>query len=65
MPIRTKKSFFDKSQSKQMGSFDHLAGTSNLSEQIIAGKTEEQIRKSWEPQLSHFKSMRKKYLLYP
>jgi hypothetical protein len=26
--------------------------------------TEEEIRKSWEPKLSIFKAIRKKYLLY-
>lgn len=44
--------------------FDKLAGTDQLRQQIIAGKTEEEIRKSWEPALSNYKQMRKKYLLY-
>ncbi|KAA6430401.1 DUF1343 domain-containing protein [Dyadobacter flavalbus] len=60
-----KERFFDMSQSKQMGNFDKLAGTENLKKQIIAGTSEEEIRKSWEPGLSDFKSVRKKYLLYP
>lgn len=60
-----KEKFFDRSQSKQMNDFDKLAGTENLRKQIIAGATEEEIRKSWEPGLSDFKTMRKKYLLYP
>jgi uncharacterized protein YbbC (DUF1343 family) len=60
-----KKRFFDMSQSKQMGSFDKLAGTENLRKQIIAGTSEAEIRKSWEPGLSQYKEMRKKYLLYP
>ena len=46
------------------GYFDTLAGTASLREQIIAGTSEEEIRKSWEPGLSQFKEMRKKYLLY-
>jgi uncharacterized protein YbbC (DUF1343 family) len=33
-------------------------------EQLIAGTSESEIRKSWEPKLSAFKMMRKKYLLY-
>ncbi len=45
--------------------FDNLAGTRTLRQQIIAGLTEEEIRKSWEPSLSNFKELRKKYLLYP
>jgi uncharacterized protein YbbC (DUF1343 family) len=48
-----------------MGNFDLLAGTKNLKKQIISGKSEQEIRKSWEPGLSKFKLMRKKYLLYP
>lgn len=60
-----KEKFFDMSQSKQMNSFDKLAGTENLKKQIIAGVPEEEIRKSWEPGLSNYKTMRTKYLLYP
>ena len=56
--------FFDFMQSKQMGNFDQLAGVKQLKEQIIAGKTEPEIRESWEPALSEFKKMREKYLLY-
>jgi uncharacterized protein YbbC (DUF1343 family) len=60
-----KAKFFDRSQSKQMGSIDGLAGTDLFKQQIIAGKSEEEIRKSWEPGLSEYKKMRSKYLLYP
>ena len=60
-----KKKFFDFSQSKEMGNIDKLAGTTKFKEQIIAGVPEEQIRKSWEPGLSEYKKMRKKYLIYP
>jgi uncharacterized protein YbbC (DUF1343 family) len=45
--------------------FDNLAGGSGLRQMIIEGKTEEEIRKSWEPALERFKEKRKKYLLYP
>ena len=44
--------------------FVKLAGTKSLEEQIKKGWTETQIRKSWEPQLSNYKKLRKKYLLY-
>jgi uncharacterized protein YbbC (DUF1343 family) len=44
--------------------FDKLAGNSVLKDQIRQGYTEEQIRASWEPELSQYKEMRKKYLLY-
>jgi len=43
---------------------DKLAGTDELRKQVIEGKTEAQIRASWEPALSQYKAMRKKYLLY-
>lgn len=45
--------------------FDKLAGTDELRKQIIAGKTEEEIRASWTADLTAYKAMRKKYLLYP
>lgn len=45
--------------------FDKLAGTDKLRQQIISGMSEEEIRQSWQEDLNHFKSIRKKYLLYP
>ena len=60
-----KEKFFDYTYSKQMGNFDKLAGTTELKQQIIAGVSEEEIRKTWEPGLKAFKEKRKKYLLYP
>lgn len=44
--------------------FNKLAGNSTLMEQVKAGKTEKQIRANWEPGLTAFKKIRKKYLLY-
>lgn len=44
--------------------FTKLAGNEQLRKQIEEGKSEEEIRMSWEPALSHYKIMRKKYLLY-
>lgn len=44
--------------------FNKLAGNSTLMQQLKDGKTEEEIRNSWEPALSKFKTLRKKYLLY-
>ena len=43
---------------------DRLAGTDQLRKMILEGKSEAEIRKSWQPQLDIFKAMRKKYLLY-
>jgi uncharacterized protein YbbC (DUF1343 family) len=62
-PIKDK--FFDKTQSKQMGDINKLAGTEKFKQQIIDGVSEVEIRKSWEPGLSDFKVLRKKYLIYP
>lgn len=45
--------------------FNKLAGNAELMQQIIDGKTEKEIRASWEPKLAAFKKIRKKYLLYP
>ena len=41
-----------------------LAGNDILVQQIKAGKTEAEIKKSWEPGIIAFKTTRKKYLLY-
>ena len=60
-----KEKFFDYKLSKQMGDINKLAGTAAFKQQIIAGTSEEEIRRSWEPGLSNYKKMRKKYLLYP
>lgn len=45
--------------------FDKLAGTDQLRKQIISGMTEAEIKASWKDELDAYKSMRKKYLLYP
>ena len=55
-----KENFFNKNNG-----FNRLAGNDELMKQIKEGKTEEEIRASWEPKLSEFKKIRKKYLLYP
>ncbi len=44
--------------------FELLVGTADLQKQIKEGKTEEEIKKTWEPKLTEFKQKRKKYLLY-
>jgi len=45
--------------------FDKLAGNATLRWQIINGRTEEEIRASWQPALEKFKKTRSKYLIYP
>ena len=60
-----KEKFFDSKLSKEMGVIERLIGSGSFRQQIIDGKSEEEIRASWEPGLSDYKKMRKKYLLYP
>lgn len=45
--------------------FDKLAGGTKLREQIVSGKSKEEIRVSWQKKLADFQTIRKKYLLYP
>jgi len=45
--------------------FDLLAGTKELRRQIILGMSEDEIRATWQQELDEYKTMRKKYLLYP
>jgi uncharacterized protein YbbC (DUF1343 family) len=59
-----KADFFNTKLSKEMGTIERLIGVADLRTQIISGKSEEEIRSSWEPGLSQYKTMRKKYLLY-
>lgn len=44
--------------------FDTLAGSDQLRQQIMEGKSEDEIRKSWQPALKIFRETRMKYLLY-
>lgn len=60
-----KADFFNSKLSNQMGTIEKLIGVAEFRQQIIAGKSEKEIRATWEPGLSKYKTMRKKYLLYP
>lgn len=44
--------------------FDKLAGTDELRKQIIKGKSEAEIRASWQKDLIKYKQIRTRYLLY-
>ncbi len=57
--LTNKTSYFNKNLF-----FDKLSGNKKLREQIINGKSEEEIKKSWEEDLNNFKKIRSKYLLY-
>ncbi|MEX6686945.1 DUF1343 domain-containing protein [Danxiaibacter flavus] len=61
-----KDSFFIKPKSGRPEDyfFNKLAGNSTLMQQITEGRSEEEIRESWQPALDAFKKIRRKYLLY-
>jgi uncharacterized protein YbbC (DUF1343 family) len=63
--IVTYQSYPQKDKFFKADFFDKLAGSSVLREQIIAGKPEEEIRDSWEEELSEFVTIRDNYLIYP
>ena len=64
--LPNKDSFFilPKSGKMENSFFDKLAGNDDLWKQIRDGKTEKEIRASWQPKLDQFKKIRRKYLLY-
>ncbi|MCO5276346.1 MAG: DUF1343 domain-containing protein [Flavobacteriales bacterium] len=45
--------------------FNKLAGNASLRQAVEQGRTEEEIRATWQQDLEAFKEMRKPYLLYP
>jgi uncharacterized protein YbbC (DUF1343 family) len=59
------KFFGQERASTGVSPFDLRIGTDQLRKQLIAGVSEAEIRKSWEPGLTKFKAIRAKYLLYP
>ncbi|MEO5943897.1 MAG: DUF1343 domain-containing protein [Ferruginibacter sp.] len=59
-----KEQFFDSKLSREMGTIERLIGSGQFRQQIIDGVSEKEIRTSWEPGLSAYKVMRKKYLIY-
>lgn len=44
--------------------FDKLAGSDELRKQIIAGKSETEIKDSWKNDLAEFQKIRSKYVIY-
>lgn len=63
-PDKEKFFLLPKSGKMEESFFNKLAGNNELWQQIRDDKSEEEIRASWEPGLSNFKEIRKKYLLY-
>ena len=59
-----KEKFFDSRLSKEMNNIEIQIGSGLFRQQIIDGVSEKEIRASWEPGLTNYKKMRKKYLLY-
>ena len=54
----------DKTKVFNTSGFTKHAGTEKLQQQIEAGLSEEEIKKSWQSDLGKFKKLRAKYLLY-
>lgn len=63
-PEKDKFFLLPKSGNMEESFFNKLAGNNELWQQVKAGKSETEIRNSWEPALKKFKEIRKKYLLY-
>ena len=59
-----KEKFFDSRQSNEMNNIEIQTGSGLFRQQIIEGVSEAEIRKTWEPGLSNYKKMRKKYVIY-
>jgi uncharacterized protein YbbC (DUF1343 family) len=47
------------------GFFRLLTGDRSIQKMIVAGKTAEEIAKTWQEEIIAFKKVRAKYLLYP
>jgi len=58
------KNTMDKTKVFNTSGFTKHAGTEKLQQQIEAGLSEEEIKKSWKSDLVKFKKIRAKYLLY-
>jgi uncharacterized protein YbbC (DUF1343 family) len=59
------KAFPDKGKFFNDRNFDTHAGTSKLRQLIVDGKSEDEIRRSWQADLEAYHKIRNKYLLYP
>lgn len=53
-----------KGESFFKGYFNTLAGTDELKKQLLAGKSEEEIKESWQEDLNSYKIKRSNYLIY-
>src|SRR5688572_6811610 len=63
-PDKEKFFILPKSGKMEESFFNKLAGNNELWQQVKNGVSEEEIRKSWEPELGKFLEIRKKYILY-
>lgn len=57
-------SILDSTFFKYPGFFDKLSGSMKLRKQIESGMSESEIRETWQKDLTEYKIMRKRYLLY-
>ena len=58
MPAASRQKFFT-------SFFDKLIGNASVKQMIIDGRSADEIKASWRPEVEKFKSIRSKYLLYP
>ncbi len=58
--FRNKPAFF-----RTDGFFNNLTGNTEIKSEIMAGKSAEEIRATWQEDLISYKEKRRKYLLYP
>lgn len=63
-PEKDKFFLLPKSGKMEESFITKLSGNNDLWQQVRDGKTEAEIRKTWQSKLSAFKKIRKKYLLY-
>ena len=63
-PEKEKFFLIPKTGDPDLSFFNKLAGNNLLMAQLNAGKSEEEIRKTWEEPLARFRTTRAKYLLY-
>jgi uncharacterized protein YbbC (DUF1343 family) len=63
--IETYQNYPEKGKFFKADFFDKLAGSSVLRKQIIAGKSADEIRETWETGLVEFNVIKQKYLAYP
>jgi uncharacterized protein YbbC (DUF1343 family) len=58
MPAAARQKFFT-------SFFDKLIGNTTVKQMIIDGRSADEIKATWKPEVEKFKKLRSRYLLYP